>query len=196
MIRDMTRDEANMLVREVLAGNRQEYEKLVYAYQHYVRSVVAGYCHNSADIEEVTHDAFVKAYMKLADYDPSRGSFHWWVAGIARNTLLDWFRRRKARQAHILEYMQDIEGQMPSGEYEMEQMESLRAALRACLERLSSDEADLVRWRYEARRTSAQIAESLGKKAGAVRRALQRVRQRLRLCIEQHPGMVGEEICL
>ena len=62
----------------------------VYAY-------VASMLRDRASAEDVTAQAFERAYRKRRSYRPGRGSADAWVFGIARNAALDELRRRKRR---------------------------------------------------------------------------------------------------
>ena len=60
----------------------------VYAY-------VASLLRDRSAAEDVTAQAFERAYRKRASYRPARGTAEAWLFGIARNAALDELRRRK-----------------------------------------------------------------------------------------------------
>ena len=62
----------------------------VYAY-------VASLLRDRSAAEDVTAQAFERAYRKQRGYKPSRGTRDQWIFGIARNAALDELRRRKRR---------------------------------------------------------------------------------------------------
>ena len=62
----------------------------VYAY-------VASLLRDRSAAEDVTAQAFERAYRKRRTYRPGRGSMDAWVFGIARNAALDELRKRKRR---------------------------------------------------------------------------------------------------
>ena len=62
----------------------------VYAY-------VASLLRDRSAAEDVTSQAFERAYRKRRTYRPGRGSMDAWVFGIARNAALDELRKRKRR---------------------------------------------------------------------------------------------------
>ena len=64
----------------------------VYAY-------VASLLRDTSAAEEVTAQAFERAYRKRRTFKPGRGSADAWLFGIARNAALDELRRRKRRAA-------------------------------------------------------------------------------------------------
>jgi RNA polymerase sigma factor (sigma-70 family) len=62
----------------------------VYAY-------VASLLRDRSAAEDVTSQAFERAYRKRRTYRPGRGSMDAWLFGIARNAALDELRKRKRR---------------------------------------------------------------------------------------------------
>ena len=62
----------------------------VYAY-------VASLLRDRAAAEDVTSQAYERAYRKRRSYRAGRGSAEAWVFGIARNAALDELRKRKRR---------------------------------------------------------------------------------------------------
>src|SRR5215218_6528466 len=62
----------------------------VYAY-------VATLLRDTSAAEEVTAQAFERAYRKRRQYKPGKGSADAWLFGIARNAALDELRRLKRR---------------------------------------------------------------------------------------------------
>ena len=62
----------------------------VYAY-------VASLLRDRAAAEDVTAQAFERAYRKRRSYRASRGTMDAWLFGIARNAALDELRKRKRR---------------------------------------------------------------------------------------------------
>src|SRR5918999_4758066 len=57
----------------------------------------AGLLRDRATAEDVTAQAFERAYRRRAGFDPRRGTRRAWLFGIARNAALDELRRRKRR---------------------------------------------------------------------------------------------------
>src|SRR3954465_11993966 len=75
---------------ETFAALYQRTFPRVYAY-------VASLLRDRAAAEDVTAQAFERAYRKRLSFRVSRGSSEAWVFGIARNAALDELRRRKRR---------------------------------------------------------------------------------------------------
>ena len=73
------------LVRRVQKGDKSAYDLLVLKYQQKIANLVSRYVRDSAEIQDVCQDAFIKAYRGLANF---RGdsAFYTWLYRIAINT--------------------------------------------------------------------------------------------------------------
>ena len=73
------------IVTRVQGGDKSAFNLLVLKYQHKVTKLVARYVRDSAEVQDVTQEAFIKAYRALANF---RGdsAFYTWLYRIAINT--------------------------------------------------------------------------------------------------------------
>ncbi len=73
------------LVRRVQEGDKKAFDVLVLKYQHKISNLVSRYVHDSHESQDVTQEAFIKAYRGLANF---RGdsAFYTWLYRIAINT--------------------------------------------------------------------------------------------------------------
>jgi RNA polymerase sigma-70 factor, ECF subfamily len=78
-----TRDEAQ-LIASILAGETQLYHELIRPYERSVYMMALSYMKNEADAEDVTQEAFLKAFHHLATFR-SEAKFSTWLVGIALN---------------------------------------------------------------------------------------------------------------
>ncbi len=51
------------------------------------------------DAEDLTQDIFLKVYRNLRSFDQAKGSFQTWITTLARNMLVDHFRRSRLERA-------------------------------------------------------------------------------------------------
>jgi len=141
----------------------------VYAY-------VASLLRERAAAEDVTAQAFERAYRKRHRYSPRRGSREAWLFGIARNAALDELRRRRRRA--------DLEGDPPDTDApaldDLADGALRRATVRAALATLAPAERDLVALKFAAGLTNAEIARVLGISESNAGRRLHRTVKKLR----------------
>ena len=127
--------------------------------------------------EEVTAQAFERAYRKRRSFRASRGTEEAWLFGIARNAALDELRRRKRRA--VLEA--DPEDVHAVGLEEEADGAIRREAVRAALGRLAPRERELVALKFFAGLSNAELAAVLGTtetNAGTrVHRAIHKLRE-------------------
>ena len=92
----MTREQEAMIVRKVLQGDVNAFEKLVTEYEKAVYAIALRMTGNAEDAADMTQEAFIKAYNSLSSF---RGDskFSVWLYRIANNVCLDFLRSRSRR---------------------------------------------------------------------------------------------------
>jgi len=141
----------------------------VYAY-------VASLLRDRAAAEDVTAQAFERAYRKRHGYRPVRGTQEAWLFGIARNAALDELRRRKRRAS--LE--SDPEDLAAPGLDDRAELALRRETVRAALDQLSPRERDLVALKFAGGLSNAEIAQTLGLSESNAGTKLHRTIEKLR----------------
>jgi len=81
------------LVQLCLDGDDKAWARLVEEYRGLVYSICYLFCGSTQDAEDLVQDTFLKIWMNLASYDPSRGELKGWIATVTRNQRVDRFRR-------------------------------------------------------------------------------------------------------
>ena len=81
------------LVQLCLDGDDNAWARLVEEYRGLVYSICYLFCGSTQDAEDLVEDTFLKIWMNLASYDPSRGELKGWIATVTRNQRVDRFRR-------------------------------------------------------------------------------------------------------
>lgn len=123
-----------------------------------------------AEAEDLTSQTFIAAYEGLQTYR-ERGYFTAWLFRIARSKLMDHFRGNKYEvPLDVIENraeMDDALGRVVRSD-EVNKLARLIGSLDA-------DQRDLIRLRYVADLSFAEMAEVLGKSEGAVKKSLYRL---------------------
>jgi RNA polymerase sigma-70 factor, ECF subfamily len=141
----------------------------VYAY-------VASLLRDRSSAEEVTAQAFERAYRRRSSYRPGRGPVEAWLFGIARNAALDELRRR-GRHARLAQEPPDASA--PAAHEEVDGM-LRRAAVRAGLASLDARERDLIALKFAGGLSNAEIARVLGTSESNAGTRLHRTIEKLR----------------
>ena len=87
------------LVRQCLAGDQQAWQQLVVSQHRRIYAICYRFTGSAADAEDLTQELFLKLYRNLGSFDHHKGSFPTWIATLARNLLVDHFRRTRQDRA-------------------------------------------------------------------------------------------------
>lgn len=85
------------LVRSTLAGDRSAFDQLIKRYQRQAASLAFQRLGNTDDAQEVTQDAFIKAYTSLASLQKP-DAFGGWLLRTVSNLALNFRRGRRLRR--------------------------------------------------------------------------------------------------
>jgi RNA polymerase sigma-70 factor, ECF subfamily len=86
---------AVLLVRRCIAGDAAAWEELVQRYNRRIYNICYRFAGSADDAQDLTQEVFIKMYRTLNTYDMERGAFMTWVTTMARNLLVDHFRKTK-----------------------------------------------------------------------------------------------------
>jgi RNA polymerase sigma-70 factor (ECF subfamily) len=87
------------LVRLCRTGDPQAWQQLVVSQHRRIYAICYRFTGSASDAEDLTQDVFLKLYRNLASFDVERGSFQTWITTLARNLLVDHFRRTRLERA-------------------------------------------------------------------------------------------------
>ena len=134
---------------------------------------------NEADARDAAQETLIKVLRNLDRYDP-RWRLSTWVIGIARNTCIDEFRRRRRRSDHEVP---DVADPRP-GPLELTSREQRSALLHQALEQVPPLYREvLVLYHFEHLKYQ-EIAELLEIPIGTVMNRIFRARKKLREAYE------------
>jgi RNA polymerase sigma-70 factor (ECF subfamily) len=100
------------LVKQALeSGDQKAYAELLQRYRESVFFMMMKMCNNKDDAEDLTIEAFGRAFKKLDQYSPDY-AFSTWLFKIASNNAIDFLRKKKQKFAISLDNKsEDYEGQ-------------------------------------------------------------------------------------
>lgn len=134
------------------------------------------------DLDDVFQQVCLALWQERAKFDPAR-PFLPWAYAFTRNVVHMHLRTTAKNR---LQLSPGIIDRIVDGREEADLLaESRRAALDACLERLSSTQRDLLAKRYESPESLKEIAASMNVSAASLTMKLQRIRHALLECVER-----------
>ena len=167
-------------------GSEDAFRQLVERFERPVFSLVVRMVRDRATAEDLTQEAFVKAYRKLRTYDPER-KFSSWLFKIAHNATIDHLRRRDLETVPLdpgggddetpsLARVLPDEGRGPAVAAGRGQ---LAEALEAAVGRLRPEYREVVLLRFSEGLGYEEIAEVAELPLGTVKTYLHRARKEL-----------------
>jgi RNA polymerase sigma-70 factor (ECF subfamily) len=147
-----------------------------------VSAFVAAVVHDFRDRDDVLQDIAVAVLESFPAYDPAR-PFNAWAIGVARNQVRLYLRRRR-RDRLVFDEATIACLADAFGEIDSEQVRRLDV-LRECLAMLANRARGLCQLRYEQDLKPAAIADRVGMTPNSVAKALQRIRDQLRECLDR-----------
>ena len=104
-------EEDRALVTEALGGDGRAYERLVEKYRGPLERHIGKMLRDTAIVEDLVQEAFVKAFGALKSYAPQY-AFSTWLYRIATNHTIDHLRRKKLRTVSLDKPLQTRDGEM------------------------------------------------------------------------------------
>jgi len=175
-----------VLIQQTLAGDESAFANIIDKYKNGIMNTVYCMLNNTHDAEDITQEAFIKAYHNLGTYRVTY-QFSTWLYNIAINLARNKIKQRKfmffsINSIQITDtgsYTPDslIDNQnMPDKEYEKKEQ---RAIIDKMLLTLPMNQREVVVLRYLENFSYEEIAGITGRPLGTVKILLHRARHRL-----------------
>src|SRR6204780_5271417 len=182
---DYQSSQEGALVRRAQEGDQTAFREIVERYQSKVFSIIHGIVRQRNDVEDIPQQVFTKIYFSMRNFD-FRSSLITWVYKITVNECFDYLRKKKVRK---LVYESDM------SEDEVRRVENSETgsgrAVRAdtalarrdyvvkLLERVSSEERDLLMLKEVEGYSVEEMARRLKMNENTIKVKLFRARQKL-----------------
>ena len=175
------------LVQTAVAGSQDAYSALLGRYRKSIFQLMLQRVKNSAEAEDLTMEAFEKAFLNLSSYAPTH-AFSTWLFRIALNNCIDHNRKKRVPvirtdgSSQVAGFDSDWLKNNFAETFTPEDLlvRQQRATLvRSLLKRLGDDYRRLIELRYYDELSYEEIARQLGLPLGTVKARLFRARRNL-----------------
>lgn len=185
------------LVLKALEGNEHAFTRLLARYKNSIYFMLLKMVNNRNDAEDLTLEAFGKAFKNLHQYSPTY-AFSTWLFKIASNNCIDFLRRKKGSYVTLVNNNDPDENneiiKLKSKELNPEEKcirQQKAILLHHIVRRLKPRYRTLVELRYFREFSYEEIAKELDLPLGTVKAQLFRAREMLFKLIENTE--MGEE---
>lgn len=156
----------------------RRFDAFLNASHHRVRDAIAALGMSWDQVDDVAQEAYLTLYRKGPQL-PADTDLLAWTIVTARNLTRNLWRKQQRHDA----LFSLLEGDAAAQADAVDDGLRLRA-LRTCLETLDAQRRSLLE-QYYVTRSCAALAAEVGRTLIALRRAVQRSRDQVRLCVEQ-----------
>jgi RNA polymerase sigma-70 factor (ECF subfamily) len=181
--REQSLDADTQLVERCLSGEEAAWEDLVRVHTRRVYAICYRFTGSDHEAQDLSQEVFLRVFRSLKSFRSGEGSFTVWLARLARNLLIDHYRRTKLERA-----TDSIEDQLPTLEQKSgmaSRTEGLLAGreasdlLQGALRKLSPELRETVILRDLEELEYREIAQVLNVPEGTVKSRLNRGRAEL-----------------
>lgn len=175
-----------LLVKQVLKGNRKAFESLVNRYQRTVYHVIFKIVKEKEEAKDLMQETFLKAYSSISTYK-SQYRFTTWLYRIAVNNAIDYLRKKKLATLSLDQKIETKYGKLsfePKDWTYNPEIELLakkkRFSIEKAIEALPKKYREVILYRHKKERSYQEISEILGIPVGTVKARIFRGRELLK----------------
>ena len=108
------------LIGKAIRGDQPSYDRLMKKYYKLVHNLIYRMIYNKEDVEDLTQEAFIKAFNSLEKFD-HQFAFSTWLYKIASNNCIDYLRKKKLHTISIDKEFdsedEDLRFEIPDNDY-------------------------------------------------------------------------------
>ena len=169
------------IVEAVRSGRREGQTEMVSRYAERVFAMIARQVPDVMDAQELTQDAFMRAFDHIDSYDPQRASLSTWLCRIAYRLTLDFLKRQRPMIVSIEDtkvWQTDISDEALEAELSTGREERIEQ-LQQVIDELPDDERMLLTLYYFEDRPLTEITYITGVEAKPLANRLYRTRKKI-----------------
>ena len=178
------------LVERAKKDDQAAYAQLMNRYQEAIYYMLLKMVNNASDAEDLTIEAFSKAFKKIEQYTPNF-AFSTWLFKIATNNCIDFIRKKRIDHISLDRETSDkdkasniIIAEVPDPEEDLINKQKAKL-MRSVVTTLKPRYRDLVELRYFKEYSYEEIADELNLPLGTVKAQLFRARELLYNILKQ-----------
>lgn len=192
-----SKEDLELVKKAVDKKDQAAFKKLLDRYKDSIFFMVLKIVHNRNDAEDLTIEAFGKAFNNIHKYD-QRYAFSTWLYKIATNASIDFIRKKRLETTSLDKGIKGNDGDEMTIDVESEALnpeeklvKQQRAfSVRGNIERLDEKYKQLIKLRYYEEYSYDEIAQELDLPLGTVKAQLYRAKELLFKQINDHKDKI------
>lgn len=182
---DQKKIEDHRLINQARDGDQKAFESLLNKYRNLVYHVMIKMVGNSQEAEDLTQEAFIKAFNALSSFN-EEFAFSTWLMKIATNNCIDFLRKKKLRVFSINEPIQykdeELQYEIPDHELTPDRKmlaEEKSKYINSAIQSLPPRYRHVILLRHKEEKSYEEISEILNLPLGTVKARIFRAREML-----------------
>ena len=171
--------------KEILIEIYEEFFPKIYNYIYYL-------INNNAVCDDLVSSVFMKVVENIDKFDEQKASFSTWIYTIARNTVIDYYRKAKI-ESDIDDYVDSVKYSLSFEDAYREYTQEYRGSTEALMAILNEKERPVIYLRYFEGLSFTEIGSRLGKNSSTVRTLHERALKKMFKYL-QDKGICYEDI--
>jgi RNA polymerase sigma-70 factor (ECF subfamily) len=188
----------HLVLRAINNGDQKAYAELMARYQESIYYMLLKMVNNKDDADDLTLEAFGKAFKRLTYYTPNY-AFSTWLFKIATNNCIDFLRKKKNNNLFSIdkpfenseggEFSIDLKSSNLNPEERIIKKQKIKL-MREVVEKLKPRYRELIELRYFKEYSYDEISIQLGIPLGSVKAQLFRAREFLYNIMKNSEGSI------
>ncbi|MHB1326472.1 MAG: RNA polymerase sigma factor [Thermoleophilia bacterium] len=167
----MQGDRSNLeeLVQQAKKGDLGAFGEIYDQFHNRIYFYVLRQVGSAADAEDITAEVFLDVLENICSYKNRGSGFTPWLFRIARNDVIDYFRRRQLRTRKANELVRDLQQTAVDSKEDYREEDWDDRELQLAFRRLPREQQQVLFLRLNANLSSKEVGEVLSKSEGAIK---------------------------
>lgn len=182
----------DLIIAKVKEGDTAAFSALIDEYKSMAFTLAMKLMHTREDAEEVTQDAFVKAYRKINQFE-GKAKFSTWLYTIVYNTALTRLRKKKLpiNDSDLMDEENLSAYSVSDNEWRKLQKEERSNYIKQAMQQLCKEDQVVITLFYLNEQSLQEIGETTGWELSNTKVRLFRARKRMLKALE---GLLDQEV--
>jgi RNA polymerase sigma factor (sigma-70 family) len=172
-------------IEQALSGDQSAYDRLMKKYYRLIYNLVYRMISKKEDVEDLTQEAFIKAFNSLQNFD-KQFAFSTWLFKIATNNAIDYLRKKKLYTFSIDKEIEsdesDFKFEIPDQDFKPDKIiidKQRKIIIEEAIDSLPKKYKDVIVLRHQKELEYEEIAVKLKLPLGTVKAHIFRGREML-----------------
>lgn len=171
---DLTKEQINQLVVDSQKGSKESFVKIYENFYVKIFRYIYVKCSNVQESENLTQEVFIKAFksissFKFREHGTSGPSFSSWIFTIARNQIIDYYRKNSSKTESYIDNIQEEYWSVSENlEDELDNKLQFNKIIKN-MQKLTSLQKEVINLRFAAQMSLSETAKILNKNENSIK---------------------------